>query len=322
MKYILLTFFLLTFLMQSGCTHHYEAKTVKKHYQSMLKPDMKVSIEGLGSCYGDINSPIELNSKEPVSILVHGCSASQGEFRSLSEVLAFHSQQSVCFRYDDRESLDESAKKLTKAINELATYSKHPDVHIIAHSMGGLISRKALVPSPTNTIDENIVIKMATVSTPFSGIDDAKACANPYLRVGTLGIHDFACWIISGDKWYEITPSSDFIQKPGELSTTVSKHIVIATDEEDSCRYTDEQNRCIADDYVFSLDEQKLVHSQEKYTRKDIVVKAGHVEIVGKYNHSPQKLIKTLQKEGFIHQTSPLELVQFDALVSKLFTYD
>lgn len=322
MKYTFSAIILLILLVQSGCSYHYEARTPQKHYQSMLTPDMKVSIEGLGPCYDDVNYPIEINSKEPVTILVHGCSASDGEFRSLSEILAFHSQQSFCFRYDDRDSLDKSAKKLTKAINELSNYLENPDIHIIAHSMGGLIARKALVASPENIIDKNVAIKMATVSTPFSGIQDAKACANPYLRVGTLGIHDLACWMISGDKWYEITPASDFIQKPGELSSTVSEHLLIATDEQDSCRYSDKQNKCVADDYVFSLNEQKLEYSEQKYKRKDIVVKAGHVEIVGKYDHSPQKLIKTLQNEGFIHQTSPLEVVQFDALVRKLFTYD
>lgn len=322
MKYTFLTILILVILMLSGCSYHYQARTPHTNYQSMLNPDIEVAIEGLGPCYDDVKHPIKLNSQEPVTILVHGCSASDGEFRSLSEVLAFHSQQSFCFRYDDRESLDKSAKKLTKAINELSTYLKNPDIHIIAHSMGGLIARKALVSTHENIINKSIAIKMATVSTPFSGIEDAKACANPYVRVATLGIHDLACWMISGDKWYEITPVSDFIQKPGRLSSTVSQHILIATDEQDSCRYTDKQNRCVEDDYVFSLDEQKLPYSQKRAKRKDIVLKAGHVEIVGKYDHSPQKLIKTLQNEGFIHKTSPLEIVLFDALVTKLYTYD
>lgn len=322
MKYIFLTFFFLMILILSGCSYHYKASIPHKNYQSMLNSDMKVTIEGLGPCYDDVRRPIELNSQEPVTILVHGCSASAGEFRSLSEVLAFHSQQSFCFRYDDRESLDQSAKKLTKAINKLSTYLKNPDIHIIAHSMGGLIARKALVQSPKNVINENIAIKIATVSTPFSGIEDAKACANPYVRVATLGIHDLACWMISGDKWYEITPVSDFIQKPGRLSSTVSQHILIATDEQNSCRFIDEKNRCIEDDYVFSLDEQKLPYSQKKGKRKDIVLKAGHVEIVGKYDHSPQKLIKTLQNEGFIHKTAPLEIALFNLLITKLFVND
>lgn len=321
MKYLLIIF-LLGLLMFSGCSYHYESKIPHKNYQSMLKHDMKVIVEGLGPCYDDIKHPINLNSQEPVTILVHGCSASDGEFRSLSEVLAFHSQQSFCFRYDDRESLDKSAKDLTKAINELGKYLENPDIHIIAHSMGGLIARKALTQGPNNIINDNIKIKMATISTPFSGIEEAKTCANPYVRFATLGIHDLICWMISGDKWYEITPTSDFIQKPGKLSTAVSTHILIATDEKDSCRYTDELNRCVEDDYVFSLNEQKLSYSQKNNKRKDIVIKAGHVEIVGKYDHSPQKLIKTLQSEGFIHKTSPLKVVLFNNYVSQLFEYD
>lgn len=319
MKYTFLTVYLLMCLILSGCSYHYEATTPHVNYQNMLKPDMQVTIENLGPCYDDVKYPLELNSQEPVTILVHGCSASNGEFRSLSDVLAFHSQQSFCFRYNDRESLDKSAKKLTKAINELGTYLKNPNIHIIAHSMGGLIARKALVQNPENAINKNIAIKMATVSTPFSGIEDSKTCANPYVRVGTLGIHDLACWIVSGNKWYEITPSSDFIQHPGELSSTVSQHILIATDEQDSCRYKDEQNRCIEDDYVFSLNEQKLPYSQNKGERKDIVLKAGHVEIVGKFDHSPRKLITTLQNEGFIPQTDPSKIVLFDDLINKLF---
>lgn len=317
MKYTFVTIFILLFL--SACSYHYEARTPSKNYKSLLKPNMKVEIEGLGPCYDDLKHPLELNSQEGVTILVHGCYASDAEFRSLSEVLAFHGQQSFCFRYDDRESLDKSAKKLTEAMNKLATHLKNPDINIIAHSMGGLIARRALIESPENIIDKNIKIKMATVSTPFSGIDNAKTCANPYVRIGTLGIHDLACWMISGDKWYEITPASDFIKKPGELSLRVSQHILIATDEQDSCRYKDEQNRCIEDDYVFSLNEQKLPYNQHKDKRKDLIIKAGHVEIVGKYDHSPHKLIKILQHEGFIHETSLSEISSFNALLRKLF---
>jgi pimeloyl-ACP methyl ester carboxylesterase len=320
MKYTFVIILFVELFMLLGCSYHYEAKEPNKNSQSMLSPDMQVSIEGLGPCYDDVKHPININTKEPISILVHGCYASDGEFRSLSDVLAFHSQQSFCFRYDDRDSLDISAKKLTKAINELATYVKKPDIHIIAHSMGGLVARKALSKSPDNIINENIAIKMVTISTPFSGIQEAKACANPYVRYGTLGIHDLVCWMISGDKWYEITPASDFIQKPGELSTAVSKHILIATDEKDSCRYTDELNNCLEDDYVFSLNEQKLPNSKSNAKQKDILIKAGHVGIVGKYKHSPKKLIKALQSEGFIPQTSPLEIVLFNNLVSELFT--
>ena len=322
MKYIFLIFFSLTFLLLSGCSYHYEARTPHTNYQSILKQDMKVNIEGLGPCYDDEKHLIELNSQEPVTILVHGCYASDSEFRSLSEVLAFHGQQSFCFRYDDRESLDKSAKKLTKVISKLATYLKNPDIHIIAHSMGGLIARKALSESHNNVINKKIAIKMATVSTPFSGIESAKACANPYVRVGTLGVHDLVCWMISGDKWYEITPASDFIQKPGLLSSTVSQHILIATDEKDSCRYKDKENRCVENDYVFSLNEQKLPFAQNEDKRKELVIKAGHVEIVGKYDHSPKKLIKILQNEGFIHKTSPSWLSSFNALVSQLFGYE
>ncbi len=319
MKYIFLTIFLTLLLTLTACNNHYEAKTPQNRYVNILQADTKVQIEGLGLCYDDAKSPIELNSKEPVTILVHGCYASSGEFKSLSQVLAFHGQQSFCFRYDDRDSLEKSARKLTKALNELSDTANNPDIHIIAHSMGGLIARKALIKSPQNSINKDMSVKMATVSTPFSGINNAKACANPYVRIGTLGIHDLACWMISGDKWYEITSASDFIQNPGELSHNVSQHILIATDERDSCRYKDKNGECLENDYVFSLNEQKLPYDETITKRKDLVLKAGHVEIVGKYDHSPQKLIQTLQKEGFIHETSQHRVVAFNELVQRLF---
>jgi hypothetical protein len=185
--------------------------------------------------------------------------------------------------------------------------------------MGGLISRKALILDNPNHIDENTTIKLATVSTPFSGIKAAKNCANPYFRVATLGIHDMICWLASGNKWYEITPPSDFIKRPGKLSPIVSKHIVIVTDESNSCRYYNQNQECLEDDFVFSLNEQKLVSEIDSNRQENFIIKAGHVGIVGKFDHSPNKLINLLQREGFIKHTEASREFEFNLLVATLF---
>ncbi len=159
-----------------GCTTPLSSTLSRpvKIYKELPEVDITLNIAGLGPCNNSKNRAFSLNSKEPVTILVHGCFGSAGRFLSLAEVLAFHGQQSVCFSYDDRDSMMYSSSQLTTAIEQLVLHSGASEITIIGHSMGGLISRKALIFERANSIVTQTKINLVSVSAPFSGIRAAR----------------------------------------------------------------------------------------------------------------------------------------------------
>lgn len=282
--------------------------------------DIRVEIPGLGPCTDSPDRTLALNASQPVNILVHGCFGSAGRFRTLAQVLAFHGQQTACFSYNDRDSLITSSGQLARAVDALTVKLKRPEITVIGHSQGGLVSRRAVVADRPDPVSGGAALRLVTVSAPFAGIAAARGCGNTALRIGTLGINDLLCWAISGDKWYEITDASSFIRQPGALHGSVREHLKIATDETGSCREYGEDGHCRRDDYVFSIGEQYYPPVDQTDRVKSVEVKAGHVEIVGESGVTPKKLIAVLQNEGVIRPTAPERLAAFRALLAQLYS--
>jgi hypothetical protein len=127
--------------------------------------------------------------------------------------------------------------------------------------------------------------------------------------------------VVTGAKWADITFSSTFIREPGKLSSHVSQYLKIDTDERDSCRRL-ENGRCLRDDKVFSLAEQRNVQIESDPRVELVTVKAGHVEIVGDKRVSPSKLIEVLQQQGVLDNTAPERLADLQLLLEKLYQLD
>ncbi|MGK2927550.1 MAG: esterase/lipase family protein [Lysobacterales bacterium] len=279
-----------------------------------------VNVPGLRPCNDGAETTLRLDQSQPVNILVHGCNGSTGKFHALAEVLAFHGQQSACFEYDDRDSLMVSSEQLAQAVDTLAQELDTPQLTLIGHSMGGLIARKAFITDRPERMDsKHADLRLVTVSAPFAGIASARLCAAPFLRKATLFLNDLACWIVSGDKWYEITHASDFIQQPGVLAPQVSRHLKVVTDERGSCRRRDGTGRCLQSDYIFSLAEQRYPLVTESPLTTDVEVVAGHVEIVGESGVTPYKLIAVFQREGILRATPPERQAAFQDLLTQLY---
>ena len=186
--------------------------------------------------------------------------------------------------------------------------------------MGGLVARKALIETASNPLrNTQIDLRLVTVSAPFAGIAAARMCAAPALRIATLGLNDLACWLVSGDNWYEITAASDFIRQPGSLIPQVRSHLEVVTDERGTCRRRDDEGLCIEDDYIFSLDEQRYPLITLASRTTDVEVPAGHVEIVGESGVTPRKLIDVFQHEGIIRNTPPERQSAFQQLLTQLY---
>ena len=278
------------------------------------------NVEGFRPCSDSGEPTLNLDPSQPINILVHGCNGSTGKFHALAEVLAFHGQQSACFEYDDRDSLMRSSGQLASALDALATHLEKPEITVIGHSMGGLVARKALIeqhPAPLQS--RHTDLRLVTVSAPFSGIAAARMCAVPALRLASLGLNDLVCWLISGDNWYEITDASDFIRTPGTLMPQVRSHLMVVTDERGTCRRRDEAGRCLEDDYIFSLREQRHPPVTMATRTTDVEVAAGHVEIVGESGVTPHKLIDIFQHQGVVRATPPEREAAFQALLAQLY---
>ena len=287
---------------------------------SLPVPDVTTRIASLSNCTHQESDELNLNSKEPVTIIVHGCFSSAGRFRALADVYAFHGQQTVCFNYDDRDRLTSSSTKLINAIHELSLVLQEANITVIGHSQGGLVARGALIEEQSDRIDaSNIDINLATISAPFGGIEAASHCGSEALAWMSLGLTKPICHMITGLKYKDITANSDFITTPGSLNTSVKKHLKIVTDEVDTCRVYGENGACIEDDFVFSIEEQNQNVVDMQPGLIPLVVKAGHVGIIGDSYTVPENLIAILQQQGFLRDTPKDAKAEFTKLLADLY---
>jgi len=304
-----------------GCTTSHHVGALEAADPGRLPSAQRaMNVAGLRPCNDGAARTLLIDPSQPINILVHGCNGSTGKFHALAEVLAFHGQQTACFDYDDRDSLMVSSGQLASAVDTLAQHLETPKITVIGHSMGGLVARKAFIENHPNPLhNAQVDLHLVTVSAPFAGIAAARMCAAPALRIATLGLNDFVCWLISGDNWYEITPASGFIRHPGSLIPQVRSHLKVVTDERGTCRRRDDAGLCIEDDYIFSLDEQRYPLVTHAPRTTDVEVPAGHVEIVGESGVTPHKLIAIFQREGIVRATPPERQSAFQALLAQLY---
>ena len=268
--------------------------------------NLAVEIPNLSHCSNSNDKTIFLNANEPVTVIVHGCFSSAGRFSSLANVFAFHDQQAICFNYDDRDRLTRSSEKLVTAIESLSKALDEPKISVLGHSQGGLVARHAFTNEQSDRMTDEIAdISLITISAPFSGIKIASHCKSKAMTLLSLGISKLVCQIVTGSKYHEIPPQSEFIRNPGNLIAAIDTHLQISTDETDSCRQYNTKNKCIEDDFVFSLTEQLNQDIDSDPGFESVIVKSGHVEIVGDENTTPTKLIEILQQYNFLNPTPP-----------------
>lgn len=283
-------------------------------------PDITVKFPQLGPCTDAPERTFSLDSSKPVTVLVHGCNGSAGRFRSLAQLYAFHGQQAVCFSYDDRASLMRSAAQLAAAVGALAERMSSRDITVIGHSMGGLVARKAMEGDHrTEWKSEGVNVSLVTVSAPVAGIASANPCGYRSLHWASLGAVPLACWAVTGDNWYEITASSDFIRRPGQLVASVQRYLKVVTDERGTCRRRDAAGACVESDYIFSLAEQyqPIIDGYPRLT--NVQVASGHVEIVGYKGVAPRQLMSILQQQGLLAATPAGSEGALDLLMAELY---
>ena len=305
-----------------GCTISlpYLSESQQLERGSLPQPDVAVDIPYLRSCTDSPIRTLKFNSSYPVTVLVHGCNGSAGRFRSLAQLYAFHGQQAVCFSYNDRDSLVDISDQLITALDSLASHISNRNLTVIGHSLGGLVARKAMERDRRGEWqNDDVSIKLATVSAPFAGIKIASPCGIKFLHWLSLGTVTGICWAITGDNWYEITSASNFIRYPEPLLQSVQRYLKVVTDERDTCRSKSKNGSCIESDHVFSLAEQYHPVIDNYKQLINVEVEAGHVEIVGYKHVAPRKLLSILQQHGMLAPTPPERRVALERLLAKLF---
>ncbi len=314
--------FIFIFASLVGCTISlpYLPESQQLERGSLPQPDVAVDIPYLRSCTDSPIRTLKFNSSYPVTVLVHGCNGSAGRFRSLAQLYAFHGQQAVCFSYNDRDSLVDISGQLITALDSLASHIRNRNLMVIGHSMGGLVARKAMERDRRGEWqNDNVNIKLATISAPFAGIEIASHCGIKFLHWLSLGTVPGICWAITGDNWYEITSASNFILYPEPLLKSVQRYLKVVTDERDTCRSKSKNGSCIESDHVFSLAEQYHPVIDNYKQLINVEVEAGHVEIVGYKHVAPRKLLSILQQQGMLAPTPPERRVALERLLAKLF---
>ena len=312
--------FLTLFIVLTGCGTRVPPDPAYYHMDSgiLTTSDVALNIPGLGPCTDNPDRTLHLNSSQPVNVLIHGCFGSSGQFRGLAQVLAFQGQQTACFTYNDRAALTQSATELRQAINLLSEQTNVPLITVIGHSQGALITRKSVTDLPVVPPKRQADLRLVTISGPFDGIASAETCGKDWLSWASLGLLPVSCYIVTGAKWMDITYSSGFIRNPGKLIPEVGSYLKIDTDETGTCR-RELDGRCIESDEVFSLAEQNnpLVDADKRAQR--VMVRAGHVEIVGDKRVAPTKLINILQEQGIIRPTVPEHMSAFNRMLARVY---
>lgn len=279
-------------------------------------PDDRVA--GLYPCTEGGRGVIDLDPTKPLTLLVHGCSSSGARFKTLANVFEASGQQTLCFNYNDRDYLNTSATQLAEALSFLQTRLAPQELTILGHSQGGLVSRRALqadLPRPLQT-KPGFTYRLVTVSTPFAGIASSADCGKTWLHVVSLSVTVVVCLAVTGNKWTEIFPGSDFMTNPAPVSVT--RHLQIQTDERDTCRTAGPNGRCKVDDFVFGLEEQRSVVTAKDSAWETVTLKEGHAAVVGENAVPPRLLIDTLHREGILLPTPPEKQGEVDALLERL----
>jgi len=283
--------------------------------------DPGARIPGIDRCDRDSPGVVDLDPDRPLVLLVHGCRSSGGRFRALARVFEAHGQQTVCFNYDDRDSLRDASRDLATAILALEARLKPRQITILGHSQGGLVARRALIREGRHPLPagDGFTYRLLTVSSPLNGISASSICGRPWLHFLTLGFTHVICHGISGKKWTEIFPNAPFMERPGTLIPAVTEHLQVVTDERGICRRANPDGTCAKSDYVFGIDEQRNAVISADPRVEVVPMAAGHVEIVGTEGVVPLKLLGLLQARGILAATPPERKDEMVGLLARLF---
>ena len=151
---------------------------------------------------------------ETLAVVVHGINPVHSDLDPLAADLAQRGFRVLRFVYDDGQDLDRSAGELAGELRDLQAFAPKR-VAVVAHSMGGLVARRAL--SDAHDLGEVPQrYRLLTVASPFGGFRGAN-----WARLD-LGF--------GRDSHDDLGTRARFIREPGDLIATAD-HVKVETDE-------------------------------------------------------------------------------------------
>ncbi|MEZ9544370.1 lipase family alpha/beta hydrolase [Vibrio sp. 10N.286.48.C11] len=111
-------------------------------------------------------------NKTPI-LFVHGINATALDFAPLIEKVDQSKYQIWVFNYPSGLSLALNSKGLNNLMHTVLTEYKIQQLHVVAHSMGGLVATNSLRQCRIGQLCD-FVSSVATISSPFGGVESAK----------------------------------------------------------------------------------------------------------------------------------------------------
>lgn len=131
-----------------------------------------------------------------ITLLIHGINSSPAIFKKISTYLENKQQSIGYFYYASGHPLEHNSRMLYSALQALQ--KKHTKIHLVAHSMGGLVTRNALnyckLPSQCKKITT-----LTTISTPWLGHNAAATGVKYAPNIVPV--------------WYDMAPQSDYLNR-------------------------------------------------------------------------------------------------------------
>lgn len=153
-------------------------------------------------------------SKIPV-ILVHGIGGTPRIWEPLIASLDKKHYQPWIFSYPSGLPIEDSAKALANLTHRLQGHHHFKKTHVVAHSMGGLVARRA-VQMIRNEKGANYIASLTTISTPWNGVSSTV--------LGTLGLP------VPVPCWFDLKPNGKFVSKILSDPLPVP-HLLISTEK-------------------------------------------------------------------------------------------
>ena len=151
------------------------------------------------------------NPKKIPILFVHGAGGTPVSWKPIIAKLDRQRYQPWFFYYPSGFRLSALSNALNRFITELHNKYKFKGLYIVAHSMGGLISRNFILKNIYNN-NQNYISKFISISTPWNGIKSAK-----------IGVK-MATTVIPN--WHDLSPDSKFIKKIYNKQLPIEFHLL------------------------------------------------------------------------------------------------
>ncbi len=186
------------------------AFNVENGNKGLWAPLTAARLYGLGIYFLQPYQP----AKIPV-ILVHGIGGTPRIWEPLIASLDKKIYQPWIFSYPSGLPIEDSAKALADLTHRLQGHHHFKKSHVVAHSMGGLVARRA-VQMILNEKRETYITSLTTISTPWNGVTSTV--------LGTLGLP------VPVPCWFDLKPDGKFVGKILSDPLPVP-HLLISTEK-------------------------------------------------------------------------------------------